>query len=86
MVVVLEDVVNTSWPMKLPAVRPPPGRFATVTLTVTGEGAVPLADEIWSQLPPSEVLVDALQVSDPAPPFRTCTVWLVNAVPPVTSE
>jgi hypothetical protein len=36
------------------------------------EGAVPEEDETVNQLPPSAVLVDKVQLSDPAPAFR---IW-----------
>jgi hypothetical protein len=45
---------------------------------VTNNGAVPPDEEIISQLPPSEVLVLAVQLNVPDPPFRICMVWLAG--------
>src|ERR1700680_4287598 len=72
--------------MKVPAVKPPPGRVGTDTPTVTSEGAVPLGAEIVSQLPPSEVVLVRVQFNIPDPPFRICMAWLGGDKPPVLSE
>jgi hypothetical protein len=58
----------------------PFGRFAGATPTVRNDGAVPPDEEIVSQLPPSEVLVLAVQFNVPDPPFRICMVWLVGGL------
>jgi len=50
---------------------------------VTNEGAVPLAAEILSQLPPLKVLPATVQFSVPVPALRTCRIWLEKLVPPV---
>jgi len=85
-VVLLLAVWTRSWPIKVPAVNPPPGRFATLIPTVIVEGAVPLVALGFSQFPPSEVLVARLQPSVPDPPLRTCISWLVIEVPAVFRE
>ena len=73
--------VNTSWPLKVLAVSPWPGRFAVTTETVTVEGAFPLAGDTVNQAPPSAVLPFTVQLSVPLPALRTWTVW-EGAVPP----
>jgi hypothetical protein len=72
--------------MNVPAVRPPPGRLAGTNPTVTKEGAAPLVEEIVNQLPPSEVLVVAVQFNVPDPPLRIWMVWLVGVVLDVSIE
>ncbi len=53
--------------------------------TVATEGAVPLGGVAASQSPPSAVLDVTLQLSEPDPPFPTCTICEV-AAPPVLKE
>lgn len=74
---------KNTWPMYVPATRPPFGRFAGLIDTVTDEGAVPCAGETPSQLPLSAVLLTERQVSVPVPPFRSSTTWFGGAPPPV---
>src|ERR1700680_4976512 len=73
--------VNTSWPLKVPAVSPCPGRFLVTTETVTLEGAFPLPGDTVNQAPPSAVLPCTAQLNVPLPALRICKVWL-GAVPP----
>jgi hypothetical protein len=77
---------TTIWPTNVPGVRPPPGRLEGTIPTVTNDGAVPPADEIVSQLAPSEVLFVAVQFNVPDPALRICMVWLVGVVLAVISE
>ena len=62
-------VPRITCPVKVPAINPSPGKLAGFTLTVGAEGAVPLALEVERQAPPSAVLSDAVQASEPAPAF-----------------
>ena len=70
-VTVVPPPENTSCPMNVPVVIPPPGRFATVIPTVIKEGAAPLVLDTVSQFAPSEVLFVRVQFSVPLPPLRT---------------
>src|SRR5207249_3816785 len=54
---------------------PCPGKFSVVTFTVSVEGATPVLGVTVSHLPPSAVLVVAVQFRVPDPPFWICTVW-----------
>jgi len=54
----------------MPATSPLPGRLLEVSVTVSDVGAVPLAEESVSQLPPSEVEAVAVQSSVPVPALR----------------
>src|ERR1019366_4301620 len=47
---------NRSWPINVPAMSPPFGRFGTDTPIVMTDGAVPLVVETVGQFPPSEGL------------------------------
>ena len=85
MVVVSPAVWKTSWPVKVPASAPPPGRFAAVTEIVAIEAAVPLAGVAVSQSPPSPVLWVTVQFNVPVPPLPICTICEV-AVPFVLKE
>jgi len=73
-------------PTNVPATKPPPGRFPGTNPTVRKDGALPLVEEMVSQLPPSEVLFVAVQLNVPDPAFRICIVWLVGVVLAVRSE
>ena len=70
----LPAVWNTIWPLKVPAIKPALGKLAVMIPMVSLVGAVPLGADIVSQLPPSEVLVPAVQFNVPTPALRTCMV------------
>jgi hypothetical protein len=67
--------LNTSSPVKVPETSPAPGSDAVFTPMVTVDGAFPLAEDIVSQAPPSDVIEARLHVSVPDPAPRICTVW-----------
>ena len=85
-VTLLPVVVNVSSPTKVPGVSPPPGKLAGVTVTARMDGAVPDAELTASQLPPSTVVLDAVQGRDPVPLLRICNNWKGGAAPPVFRE
>src|ERR1039458_9990980 len=65
-------VTNTNWPQKVPATSPPPGKLAGAIDTLTAVGAVPLAGERLSHLPPSAVVWDPVHFNVPVPAFLIC--------------
>src|SRR5579885_1895643 len=87
MVTLLPEAWKITCPTKVPAIAPPPGNEAVATLTVTSAGALPVAADRLSQLPPSAVLAEPAHVKVPVPPF---TIWTDCAaglvVRPVWSE
>jgi hypothetical protein len=66
---------NTTWPVKVPATSPLPGKAELTTFTVAVEGADPLAGLTVSQWPPSDVLDVAVQCRIPHPAGWIFTVW-----------
>src|SRR5215469_1461397 len=85
-VTLLPVVRNRICPTNVPLIAPAPGRFSGAIITVIVAGVEPLADDRLSQLFASEVLTAAVQLNVPVPPFRTCRVWEVAVVDPVSNE
>src|SRR5262245_13443156 len=85
MVTLLSAAWNANWPVKVPAINPPFGKFAGITLIETVEGAVPVNVDAVSQAPPSDVLGVRAQFKVPVPALRICTVCAGTA-PPVLRE
>jgi hypothetical protein len=86
-VTLLEADWNRSWPVKVPATRAAPGRFAGMMPTVTEEGVVPLVADTFSQPPPSEVVALKVQFNVPeVSPFRRSTICAGGADPDVFME
>jgi hypothetical protein len=72
--------------VKVPARIPRPGKFTTLTDTVSDFGADPLVGVTANQAPPSAVLVVAVKLNVPAPPFLTKSVCGVAALPDCTEK